>query len=72
METATQFGIITHAQIQNIDGRAFEFQPDHLLCEECWTNVDTAYAHASYYGSCYAGAPDNHGITVTKKQKAGA
>ena len=66
MGTQSQFGIIAHAQIQSIEGRTFEFQPEHLLCDKCWERVDTAYAHASYYGQATASCDAEHGITVTK------
>ena len=71
METATQFGIITHAQIQNIDGRTFEFQPEHLMCDECWKLADTAFSHAAYFGSARAG-DIQHNITVSRVKKVGA
>jgi hypothetical protein len=61
----SQFGIKPHAQLQFINGRNFDFQPEHLFCEECWTNVDGAFAMASYYGSCISRKDDIHSITVT-------
>jgi hypothetical protein len=66
MITESQFGIRAHTQIQNIDGVTFEFQPEHLICDECWSCADTAYAHASYYGTTTAHS-GGHAITVTKK-----
>lgn len=68
--TPSQFGIKTHAQIQTINGRTFEFQPEHLCCDDCWDNADEAVAHASYFGSCTASQLDDnyniaHSITVT-------
>jgi hypothetical protein len=71
-KTESQFGIKIHAQLQTIDGREFEFQPEHLLCEKCWEAVDTAFAHASYYGSSSSSIQEafeprhDHLITVTK------
>lgn len=71
MTTTSQFGIQAHAQIQTIDGRTFELQPEHLLCEDCWNLADTAYAHASYFGD--AGARwvsvegEVHEMHVTKR-----
>ena len=69
----SQFGIKTHAQLQTINGIKYEFQPEHLFCEKCWEEVDTALAHASYYGSCRAmarqeafGPKNDCSITVTK------
>lgn len=69
--TPSQFGIKPHAQIQTIDGQTFEFQPEHLCCDDCWNNVDEALAHASYFGSCTGSQLDDnykiaHSITVTK------
>jgi hypothetical protein len=64
----SQFGIRIHAQIQTVCGGTYEFQPEHLLCDECWRRVDTALAHASHYGTVTAQSADDHAITVTKKQ----
>lgn len=63
-----------HAQVQTIDGQTFEFQPEHLLCDSCWDNVNQAVAHASYFGSCTASQLDEnykiaHSITATKVTK---
>ena len=66
MNTQSQFGIRAHAQVQDIDGMTFEFQPEHLNCDECWSCADTAYAHAAYYGTTTA-SHDNHAITAIKK-----
>jgi len=66
MNTESQFGIRVHAQTQELDGRTFEFQPEHLLCDKCWECVDTAFAHASYYGTTTAMTDTEHGITATK------
>lgn len=71
METATQFGIIAHAQIQNLDGRTFEFQPEHLMCDECWSCADQAFAHASYFGATTV-SNGEHNITVSRIKKEDA
>jgi hypothetical protein len=68
----TALGIKYHAQIQTIDGQAFEFQPEHLMCDDCWNHADAALSHASYFGSCVASELDDnfkpsHSISVTKK-----
>jgi hypothetical protein len=72
----SQFGIKAHAQLQTIDGIKYEFQPEHLFCEKCWEEVDTALAHASYYGSCRAmarqeafGEKNDCSIWVTKTEE---
>jgi hypothetical protein len=71
MKTTT-LGVKYHAQIQTIDGVTFEFQPEHLFCEDCWKNADNGLAHAAYFGACQAtGDLDenfkwSHAITVTK------
>ena len=72
----SQFGIKTHAQLQTIDGIKYEFQPEHLFCDKCWEQVDTAFAHASHYGSCSAmasqepfGEKNDCSIWVTKLNK---
>ena len=67
----SQFGIKPHAQLQTIEGHEFEFQPEHLLCDECWNSADSAFSMACYYGACRSGAKDAfmenyHGMTVTK------
>ena len=79
METKKQksiFGIKMHAQLQTIDGRDYEFQPEHLFCDKCWEEVDGGLSLASYYGSCRALArqeafePKNDcSITVTLLDK---
>lgn len=69
MNTRTQLGITAHAQIQDLDGRTFEFQPEHLMCDECWSCADNAYAHASYFGTTTA-SNGEHGITVTRIKKS--
>jgi hypothetical protein len=76
----SQFNISTHAQIQNIMGNTYEFQPEHLFCDDCWRNVDAAFSMASYYGSATAKyssidyfertQDDMHSITITKIDKA--
>ena len=64
------FGIVTHAQRQTIDGRAVVFQPEHLLCDECWRSADSGYSHAVLFGSCFATSRNGwndtsgHGIHV--------
>ncbi len=70
----TPLGIKYHSQIQTIDGQTFEFQPEHLFCDDCWSHADSAKAHASYFGSCVASELDDnykpsHSITVTKVSK---
>lgn len=65
MKTESQFGIRAHAQVQDIEGETYEFQPEHLMCDECWSCADTAYAHASYYGTTTA-TNAGHAITVSK------
>jgi len=63
----SQFGIRAHAQVQTIDGESFEFQPEHLLCDECWSCADTAYAHALWHGVTTAFTKGfEHSITVTR------
>jgi hypothetical protein len=72
LEMESQFKIKMHAQVQNFDGKEYQFQPEHLLCEKCWEAVDTAFAHASYYGSSRSSIQEafqprhDHAITVTK------
>jgi hypothetical protein len=70
------FGIKMHAQLQTIDGRHYEFQPEHLFCEKCWEEVDGGLSLASYYGSCRAlaiqeafGPKNDCSITVTLLDK---
>lgn len=70
----SQFGIKIHAMIQVIEGREWEFQPEHLFCEKCWESVDAAFSHAGIYGSCrstiiHDGIDENHSISVTKRKK---
>lgn len=72
----SQFRIKMHAQLQTINGLRYEFQPEHLFCNQCWEQVDSALAHASYFGECTAQATQtafepkhDHSITVTKLQK---
>jgi len=70
----TPMGIQYHAQIQTVDGQTFEFQPEHLFCDNCWNNADSGLAHASYFGSCTASELGEdykpaHSITVTKVVK---
>lgn len=67
MNTESHFGIRAHAQIQTIDGVTFHFQPEHLICDECWSCADTAYAHAIHYGTTTASG-GGHSITATKKE----
>jgi len=69
----SQFGVTKHAQLQTLDGFRYEFQPEHLFCDQCWDQVDTAFAHASYFGAARACATQtafepkhDHSITVTK------
>ena len=62
----SQFGIRRHAQIQTVNGVTYEFQPEHLLCDECWRKADSALAYASYYGEMTVSNNDGHAITVTK------
>ena len=72
LEMESKFKIKMHAQVQNFDGKEYQFQPEHLLCEKCWEAVDTAFAHASYYGSSRSSIQEafqprhDHAITVTK------
>lgn len=81
METTTntttftsQFGIKAHAQIQQLDGRTVEFQPEHLFCDDCWESADSGYSHATIFGSCFAATQhgwddkSGHGIHVTVKR----
>jgi hypothetical protein len=63
----SQFGIRKDAQLQILDGRTFEFQPEHLLCDECWVHADPAFAHASFFGEANYGDTAGHSMTVTKK-----
>ena len=65
----SQFGIRAHAQIQVIEGRTYEFQPEHLLCDDCWRTADSALAHASYFGEMTVATSDDHSITVTKRPR---
>lgn len=65
----SQFGIRIHAQIQTIGGRVFEFQPEHLLCEECWSFADDAYAHATFFGAASSGDVEGHSIHCSKVSK---
>lgn len=73
--TNSLFGIRAHAQIQNLDGRTVEFQPEHLLCDECWGSADSAYSHATLFGSCFATSQNgwdddsDHGMTATVRKK---
>ena len=69
----SQFRVKKHAQLQTLDGFRYEFQPEHLFCDQCWDQVDSAFAHASYFGAstAYATQPafepkHDHCITVTK------
>ena len=72
----TPMGITYHAQIQKLNGRTFEFQPEHLFCDDCWSNADSGLAHASYFGSCNASSLDEnykpaHSISVTRRDDLG-
>lgn len=75
MKTTETLGVKYHAQIQTIEGTTFEFQPEHLLCDDCWKYVETAVSHASYFGEAKAtGDLDenfkwSHSITVSKIEK---
>jgi|DEB0MinimDraft_6_1074348.scaffolds.fasta_scaffold61792_2 hypothetical protein len=40
----------SHAQIQHYRDQMVEFQPEHLLCEECWELASSAYAEALCFG----------------------
>jgi hypothetical protein len=64
----SQFGIRIHAQIQTVNGGTYEFQPEHLLCGECWAFADDAYAHATVYGAVSSGNTDGHSIHCSKTQ----
>lgn len=49
------YGIRVHAQVQTINGKKVEFQPEHLMCDKCWSMVDFAYQNASIFGHGSAG-----------------
>ena len=66
MTTKSQFGIQEHAQIQTLGSVTYEFQPEHLLCDDCWQKADSALAYASYYGEMTVATSNGHAITVTK------
>ena len=47
----SEFGFKPHAQVQRREnGRTVTFQPQHLLCDECWEWADTAYVEARVFG----------------------
>lgn len=47
----SEHGFKAHAQIQKSpQGRTVRFQPEHLLCDECWEWADTAYIEARIFG----------------------
>lgn len=74
MKTSETFSIKYHAQIQTINGTTYEFQPEHLFCDNCWNLADNALGHASYFGSCKGVDLDEnykeaHAITVTKVEE---
>ena len=50
------------AQVQTLNGVTYEFQPEHLLCEECWNCASNheAIALAHVYGSATACGPLDH------------
>lgn len=50
------------AQLQSMDGYRVEFQPKHLLCEECWSLAFTSYIEARFFGK---------GISSVTLQKEG-
>lgn len=37
-------------QVQHYANQRIEFQPEHLLCEECWGLASTAYSEALVSG----------------------
>lgn len=49
MDTEHKFK--AHAQIQKSpQGKTVTFQPDDLLCDECWDLTETAYVNAKVFG----------------------
>lgn len=58
MERKTELGLVFHAQVQTLEGRRIEFQPNHLLCDECWRSADSAYVMACLYGEAFASERD--------------
>lgn len=66
--SATKSAVKKYAQIQNIDGFEYEFQPEHLFCEDCWNLVNLAFDVASSFGSSRASQFEtDHSISVTRK-----
>jgi hypothetical protein len=64
-----------HAQLQTIEGTHYEFQPEHLLCDDCWNSPSNegALALANYYGKATASTSDEnfrpiHSLTITVKR----
>ena len=73
-DPATPF--VSFAQVQSMDGYRVEFQPEHLLCEDCWSLAFTSYVEAKVFGGGISqvkfqrGADDPCGMTVSLKKEA--
>ena len=71
------FGFKPHAQVQRrVNGRTVIFQPEHLLCDECWEWADTAYIEARVFsgGRAHVGGVEadgeRHGMSIEIQQEA--
>lgn len=66
--------ITPHAQVQTIDGTTYEFQPEHLMCDECWSvAAGEGMTLAHVYGSAMVWSHDEnfkptHCLTITIKK----
>lgn len=72
----SEFGFKPHAQVQRRpQGRTVTFQPEHLLCDECWEWADTAYIEARVFsgGRAHVAGVDvngeRHGMSLVIEQE---
>lgn len=66
---------IPFAQVQSMDGYKVEFQPEHLLCEDCWSLAFTSFVEAKVFGGGISkvtlrkDGQDPCGMTVSLKEE---
>jgi len=74
MKTSKNF--VPFAQVQSMDGYRVEFQPEHLLCEDCWSLAFTSYVEAKVFGGGISkvtlrkDGEDSCGMTVSLEKEA--